>query len=143
MEHKDDPSATGSLFVKEASLNLDQALLLHVEDTENTFNETVTNQKVINSIVSDIDLLTKTYHEGEHLYISQACYACHKIAGFARGGVGPELTEEGNYYPWLIKRKLEWPQGDLETSTMPNMTLDSVELEKLMTFDTFWPARGK
>lgn len=81
-----------------------------------------------------IDDLTKNYQQGRNLYIEQACYACHKIAAFSRGGVGPELTMEGNSYPWYVKQKITWPQSDLKTSTMPNMHLDHEEVEDLMTF---------
>lgn len=84
---------------------------------------------------SEIDSsLTQNYLRGQQLYISQACYGCHKIAGLSRGGIGPELTREGENYPWFIKEKLVWPQGDLRTSTMPNFKLDHIELEDLMTF---------
>lgn len=82
----------------------------------------------------NIDLLINTYQEGKNLYISQACYACHRISGFARGGVGPELTKIGLYYPWYIKESIVWPQADLPTSTMPNFRLDHQELEALVTF---------
>lgn len=81
-----------------------------------------------------IDLLATHYRSGEHLFLSQACYACHRIAGMARGGVGPELTEEGNKYPWFIKESIVWPQADLKTSTMPNFHLDHEELQDLTTF---------
>ncbi|MBA3816736.1 MAG: hypothetical protein H0X29_09525, partial [Parachlamydiaceae bacterium] len=83
---------------------------------------------------SDVNTLTADYRRGQELYISQACYACHRIAGFSRGGVGPELTRAGGLYPWLLKEKITWPQGTLKTSTMPNMRLDHVEVEDLMTF---------
>lgn len=83
---------------------------------------------------SSIDKLTLDYKRGMELYISQACYACHRIADFSRGGVGPELTLAGENYPWYLKRKLSWPQGDLPSSTMPNMHFDQSELESLMTF---------
>jgi len=83
---------------------------------------------------SDVYRLTKNFHRGQQLFISQACYACHKIAGTARGGVGPELTHEGSTYPWFLKESIVWPQADLPTSTMPNYTLDHVELEDLMTY---------
>lgn len=33
--------------------------------------------------------------KGEQLFKSQACYACHKIEGYSKGNVGPELTYEG------------------------------------------------
>ena len=32
---------------------------------------------------------------GEELFKAQACYGCHKIEGFSKGNVGPELTYEG------------------------------------------------
>lgn len=86
------------------------------------------------SETSDVDRLTTNYHRGQELYLSQACYACHRIAGMARGGVGPELTLAGNNYPWYLKESIVWPQADLRTSTMPNFVLDHAELEDLMTF---------
>ncbi len=36
-----------------------------------------------------------TIAKGEQLFKAQACYGCHKIAGFSKGNVGPELTYEG------------------------------------------------
>lgn len=81
-----------------------------------------------------ISYLTKEYLRGRELFISQACYACHKISAFSRGGVGPELTKSGGSYAWFLKGKMVWPQNDLPTSTMPNYALDHVELEDLMTF---------
>ncbi|MCB1212746.1 MAG: c-type cytochrome, partial [Chlamydiia bacterium] len=84
--------------------------------------------------ISEIDLLTHHYRRGESLFLSQACYACHRVAGFARGGIGPELTEEGLVYPWFVKESMVWPQADLPTSTMPNYRLDHEELSDLMTY---------
>ena len=78
--------------------------------------------------------LTPHFNQGEQLYISNACYACHRLAGFARGGVGPELTREGFSYPWFVKESIVWPQADVKTSSMPNFHLDHEELEALMTF---------
>lgn len=83
---------------------------------------------------ADIDKFTKNYQRGEQLYLSQACYACHRIQGLSKGGVGPELTETGLNYPWFIKESIVWPQADLKTSTMPNYRLDHEELEDLVTF---------
>ncbi len=37
----------------------------------------------------------RTIARGEVLFASQACYGCHKIAGFSKGNIGPELTYEG------------------------------------------------
>lgn len=126
--------ATGSLFDKLKAIELEQTFLNHLEETQNSLANVANNEKVISAMTSDIDWMTKNYHRGEELYLSQACYACHKIAGMARGGVGPELTQAGNSYPWFLKEKIVWPQADLRTSTMPNLMLDHVELEDLMTF---------
>lgn len=80
------------------------------------------------------DAMTTTYQKGEALFVSQGCYACHRIAGISRGGVGPELTKEGESYPWFVKESIVWPQADLKTSTMPNMRLDHEEVEALLTY---------
>lgn len=82
----------------------------------------------------EIDRLTPTYLLGEQEFFWQACYACHRIAGLTRGGVGPDLTQAGFAYPWFLKLKLRWPQGSFPTSRMPNMHLDHRELEALTTF---------
>lgn len=36
-----------------------------------------------------------TIAKGEQLFKAQACYGCHKIEGYSKGNVGPELTYEG------------------------------------------------
>jgi mono/diheme cytochrome c family protein len=129
-----NPQAKGSLFAAANSLELEQALFHHVRDTETSFSKAVNDQRLIGAIQTDVDRLTETYQRGQALYISQGCYACHRISGFARGGVGPELTNIGKTYPWYIKHHIVWPQGDLPTSTMPNVRLDHAELEPLMAF---------
>lgn len=101
---------------------------------ENMFSKAAIDEHTVLSKESDVDRLTKDYHRGQQLYISQACYACHRIAGMARGGVGPDLTRAAGMYPWYMKEKIVWPQGTLKTSTMPNMHLDHAEVEDLMTF---------
>lgn len=133
-QHSQDPEATGTLFAKASAWNVEQELMEHVQDTEISVEKTVNDQQFLNALSSDMDHLLRDYNNGKELYISQACYACHRITGFARGGVGPELTQIGSYYPWYIKGKMVWPQGDLPTSTMPNYHLDHEELEGLMTF---------
>ena len=40
-----------------------------------------------------------TIARGEQLFQQQACYGCHKIAGFSKGNIGPELTYEGRQKP--------------------------------------------
>lgn len=111
---------TTPLFV--GSLIQAQCMQCHQPDTESAQEQ------------SEVGALTKDFHEGEQLYVSQACYACHRIAGSFRGGVGPDLTNIGNYYPWFIKESIVWPQADLKTSTMPNYKLDHEELEDLVTY---------
>lgn len=101
---------------------------------DSSFQSPVATQKVLSAMRSNIDELTKNYQRGEQLFIHQACYACHRIAGFSRGGIGPELTQAGHGYPWFIKESLVWPQADVHTSTMPNLVLDHEELEDLVTY---------
>nr|MCH9704157.1 c-type cytochrome [Chlamydiota bacterium] len=74
------------------------------------------------------------YERGRELYISQSCYACHRIAGLSRASIGPELTQIGLSYPWYVKESIVWPQADLPSSTMPNFHLDHQEVEDLMAF---------
>jgi mono/diheme cytochrome c family protein len=134
VQHHQDPQATGTIFKKWISLNLEQELLHHVEDTQTSLEKSASDEKVVSGMTSDIDFLTKNYHRGLQLYISQACYACHRIAGLSRGNVGPELTREGNSYPWFVKQSIVWPQAELKTATMPNYSLDHIELQDLVTF---------
>lgn len=133
-ENRTSKQATGTLFAKADAANLEKALIEHVQDTKQSFKKTVNDQLAISAMVTDVDLLTQNFQNGKRQFISQACYACHRIAGLTRGGVGPELTEEGDKYPWFIKESMVWPQADLKTSTMPNFHLDHQELESLMTF---------
>lgn len=132
--HQSEAEKKGSIFVKGEALKLNEDVLRHASDIENSFNSSLKYQSNITAMQTDIDNLTMDYARGQELYLSQACYACHRISGFARGGVGPELTKIGDSYPWYIKESMVWPQADLKTSTMPNMRLDHDELEDLMTF---------
>lgn len=133
-KEQQNSQATGSLFTKLRTVNLEEALLKHIEETQNAVSQTVVDENTLSAMTSDVDWLTHNYQRGSQLFISQACYACHRIAGMARGGTGPELTQAGSVYPWYLKESIVWPQADLRTSTMPNFMLDHVELEDLMTF---------
>lgn len=135
--------ATGTLYQKLEAIQLNQEILKHVENIEGSFQNALSDEEAISTIQTDIDRLTADFHHGQELYISQACYACHRIAGFSRGGVGPELTLEGESYPWYVKQKISWPQSDLPTSTMPNYQLDHEELEDLVTFVLGQKGAGK
>lgn len=92
------------------------------------------DKQVVSKMRSQVDRLTVSYQRGQELFLSQACYACHRIAGFSRSSVGPELTTAGLSYPWFIKESIVWPQADLPSSTMPNFHLDHEELGDLMAF---------
>lgn len=127
-------NSRGLLFAKLAALNIEEDLLKHVIQSTSKIGSFVQNERTINSLENSVDLLTKTYAKGRSLFVSQGCYACHRIAGLSRSGVGPELTYEGSKYPWFVKESIVWPQADLPTSTMPNMRMDHEELEALTTF---------
>ncbi len=132
-KHSNDPLAVGPLFRKAAAMDRQQQLVEHINHVEGSFQSTL-GKESLSTAISNIDRLTQNYQRGQELFLTQACYACHRIAGFSRGGVGPELTIEGFADPWFIKESIYWPQADLRTSTMPNMVLDHPELEDLTTF---------
>lgn len=135
-------TGSGTLFEKVAALNNSKELIQHIHDVSGKFN-LVQDENAIGQIQSDIDLLTKDYQRGQALFLSQGCYACHRIAGRSRGGVGPELSRSGDGYPWFVKESIVWPQADLRTSTMPNLKLDHEELEALTTYLLGQSSRNK
>ena len=83
---------------------------------------------------SPLDAMMDHYARGKSLFVSQSCYACHKVELFSKGAVGPELTEIGDNYPWYVKESIVWPQADLASSVMPNFRLDHEEVADLMTY---------
>lgn len=133
-KHQADKGATGTLFAKFVAMELEKNVEQHIKDIEQSFAQAVSDDKAIGAIASEIDLLTYNYSRGQRLFVSQGCFACHRIAGYTRGGVGPELTYAGQSDPWFIKQSIVWPQADLATSTMPNFGLDHEEIQDLMTF---------
>lgn len=57
---------------------------------------------------------------GEQLFQQQACYGCHKIAGFSKGNIGPELTYEGRQKPIkAIAHQLWDPRYQVGSCVMP------------------------
>lgn len=125
---------SGSLFQKASQISLQNGIDQHLQDLRQSLPLAVKDQADLTLLTSDIDRLTNEYQRGRELFISQACYACHRISGISRGGVGPELTKEGNSYPWFVKESIVWPQADLKSSTMPNTKMDHEEIEALVTF---------
>lgn len=127
-------TGTGQIYAHQKALKMIQASASQVKETEkNGFSHPLGLPTSL-TVSSEIDRLTPVYKLGEEEFFWQACYACHRIAGLTRGGVGPDLTQEGFGYPWFIKLKIRWPQGTFATSRMPNMHLDHRELEALTTF---------
>lgn len=126
-------NSKGSLFEKRAAYDYSAELMKHMQEVSGKIDIPY-DENVIGAIKTDVDVLTQNYAQGKALFLSQGCYACHRIAGFSRGGVGPELTHSGESYPWFLKESIVWPQADLKTSTMPNLRLDHEELEALVTY---------
>ncbi len=57
---------------------------------------------------------------GEQLFKSQACYGCHKIEGFSKGNIGPELTYESRSKPIeSIQHQLWDPRYLVSSCVMP------------------------
>jgi mono/diheme cytochrome c family protein len=133
-EHSDSRQLSGALFAKTAEIEKGKERLEQIKEAGASLQNITTDKQILKTLATDIDELTQSFQKGEQLYVSQACYACHRISGLFRGGVGPELTRVGLNYPWFIKESIVWPQADLATSTMPNFRLDHADLENLMTF---------
>lgn len=125
----------GSLKLKTDSLNKEKEILSRFQQASSHPVSIVKGDpSLLKKMGTEVDRLIAPYYRGKELFISQACYACHRIAGFSRASVGPELTHAGLNYPWFIKESIVWPQADLPSSTMPNFRLDHEELSDLMTF---------
>ncbi len=124
----------GSMHKKAETLEQQQKLQVSIDNVTYAVRSAAESPEMISGLQTDIDRLTPSFQRGEELFFSQACYACHRITGLARGGIAPELTDAGLLEPWYLKESIVWPQADLRTSTMPNFHLDHEELEDLMTF---------
>ena len=62
----------------------------------------------------------QTVARGEQLFQKQACYGCHKIDGFSKGNIGPELTYEGRSKPVEAVAHQVWdPRYLVGTCVMP------------------------
>lgn len=62
----------------------------------------------------------QTIARGEQLFKQQACYGCHKIEGYSKGNIGPELTYEGRSKTVAgIEHQLWDPRYQVETCVMP------------------------
>lgn len=133
-QRRDQEGANGALFAKLDSA--ERALLAEqrLESTGKELKRLAEDRNFTALAGSKVDKMLPDYQRGKELFLSQSCYACHKITGLTRGGVGPELTLEGLAYPWFVKESIVWPQADVPASQMPNFKLDHEEIEDLMTF---------
>ncbi len=62
----------------------------------------------------------QTVARGEQLFQQQACYGCHKIEGYSKGNIGPELTYEGRSKPFESVAHQIWdPRYLVGTCVMP------------------------
>ncbi|MBB64394.1 MAG: hypothetical protein CMO81_04965 [Waddliaceae bacterium] len=132
-EISNDLLSSGSLAAKLNSLDQNQESLSRIQQAHRPFTEISQDYNVMKPLKSDAEYIS-SFERGKSLFFSNACYACHRINNLSKGGVGPELTEIGLYYPWYIKESIVWPQSNLKSSTMPNFRLDHEEIEDLMTF---------
>lgn len=61
-----------------------------------------------------------TIARGQKLFKEYACYGCHKIEGFSKGNIGPELTYEGASVSYItIEHQLWDPRYKVGTCVMP------------------------
>jgi len=61
-----------------------------------------------------------TIARGQDLFKTNACWGCHKIEGFSKGNVGPELTSEGRFVRFeTIQRQLWDPRYKVNNCVMP------------------------
>ena len=61
-----------------------------------------------------------TIARGQQLFKDYACYGCHKIEGFSKGNIGPELTTEGASVSYFtIEHQLWDPRYKVGTCVMP------------------------
>lgn len=61
-----------------------------------------------------------TIARGQQLFKENACWGCHKIEGFSKGNVGPELTEEGRIVNYqTIEHQLWDPRYKTNNCVMP------------------------
>lgn len=126
--------AKGSFFQKLQSYEKYQQSLRRVEHASEPIARVAQDKQLLSKMSGEADGLTLSYQRGRDLFMANACYACHRISGYSRGGVGPELTQAGLLYPWYLKEAITWPQSNLKSSTMPNFRLDHEEVEDLMAY---------
>lgn len=125
---------SGSIFAKMAAKEEAGEVVDLMDRVKMPLETAIQDHHLVKGLKSDTEDAMGSYFRGQQLYMSTACYACHKIGGLSRGQVGPDLSEIGQMYPWYVKEAIVWPQSNLKTSTMPNFKLDHEEVEDLLAF---------
>jgi mono/diheme cytochrome c family protein len=72
---------------------------------------------------------------GAKLFMTKACYGCHKVEGISEGKLGVELSEAGNR--WRIeylKESIEDPKANNPESLMPHLGLKEEEIKALVIY---------
>jgi cbb3-type cytochrome oxidase cytochrome c subunit len=73
--------------------------------------------------------------KGAELFMSKACYGCHKVNGVSAGKLGVELSEVGNKWSFdYLRESLTDPKANNIESLMPAMDLTEDEIEALVVY---------
>ncbi len=78
---------------------------------------------------------TPRLRAGAELFLSKACYGCHKIEGVSNGKLGPELTRVGAKWPLdYLEDSIVWPRANNFESIMPIAEVSKEELRALTVY---------
>jgi cbb3-type cytochrome oxidase cytochrome c subunit len=73
-----------------------------------------------------------TITRGQQLFRQNACWGCHKIEGYSKGNVGPELTLEGRIATYKsIEHQLWDPRYKVNNCVMPYFFSDQIVTDKV------------
>jgi mono/diheme cytochrome c family protein len=72
---------------------------------------------------------------GARLFMTKACYGCHKVEGVSAGKLGPELTDVGNKWSFdYLRESIVDPLASNLESNMPRLELSGTELKALIIY---------
>ncbi|MEN8222199.1 MAG: c-type cytochrome [Acidobacteriota bacterium] len=78
---------------------------------------------------------TAHLRNGADLFITKACYSCHKVEGISKGKLGVELTHIGEKLTLdYLKESIVDPKANNMESLMPKMNLSESELTDLLVY---------
>lgn len=76
-----------------------------------------------------------TVRQGAALFMTKACYGCHKIEGVSNGKLGVELTRVGaKWTQAYLRESIVEPKANNIESIMPKMTLQEDEIEAMTIY---------